>query len=128
MLSASIAPVPIATDLSHMVAPRPRVETSETVQVRPELDSGTPLPNAHTAARKTRGAADDMAEPEAEPARREPQPAPEKDPLPPGAMFAAAIIAGQLSPKPESLEEVFLRAGISWTPPDSGLRLADKTV
>lgn len=126
MLSASIAPVPIATDLSHMVAPRPRVETSETVQVRPELDSGTPLPHAQTA-KKPGTASGDTPDAESRSERRETQPAPERDPLPPGAMFAAAIIAGQLSPKPESLEEVFLRAGISWSPADSGLRLADKT-
>ncbi|HHY51092.1 MAG TPA: hypothetical protein GYA10_15275 [Alphaproteobacteria bacterium] len=49
-------------------------------------------------------------------------------PDPPGTMFAAAVIAGALSPKPETPEEIFLRLGSAWTPPDSELRLADRTI
>jgi hypothetical protein len=53
-----------------------------------------------------------------------PLPAP---PDPPGTIFAAAVIAGALSPKPETPEEVFLRLGGAWSPPDSDLRLTDRT-
>ncbi|MDB5527812.1 MAG: hypothetical protein JWR51_915 [Devosia sp.] len=48
--------------------------------------------------------------------------------LPPGAMFAAAIIAGRLSPRPETLEEVYARIGSAWIPPESELRLRDFAV
>lgn len=124
MLSASIAQVPIATDLSHLPTPR-RVELADTVQIRPELNLADRLPHQSFAKPRT------SAEPEtAEPTPEPPAPAlpPEEPPLPPGAMFAAAVIAGQLSPKPESMEEVFLRVGTSWTPPDSEYRLADKLI
>jgi hypothetical protein len=47
-------------------------------------------------------------------------------PNPPGTAFAAAVISGALSPKPETPEEIFLRLGnASWSPTESGLRLAD---
>mgnify|MGYP000253433226 CR=1 FL=1 len=49
-------------------------------------------------------------------------------PDPPGLMFAAALVAGALSPKPETAEEVFLRLGKDWSAPESQLHLADRTV
>lgn len=52
-----------------------------------------------------------------------PLPAP---PDPPGTAYVAAVLSGALSPKPTSAREIFLRTG-EWTPPDSSLRLADKT-
>jgi hypothetical protein len=54
-----------------------------------------------------------------------PLPAP---PDPPGTMFAAAVMAGALSPKPETPEEIFLRLGSAWSPPDSDLRLSDRKI
>jgi hypothetical protein len=48
-------------------------------------------------------------------------------PDPPGTIFAAAVLAGALSPKPETPQEIFLRLGSAWSPPDSELRLADRT-
>ena len=49
-------------------------------------------------------------------------------PAPPGTAFAAAILSGALPPRPRTQEEVFLRLGSTgWTPPDSDLRLADRT-
>jgi hypothetical protein len=42
-------------------------------------------------------------------------------------MFAAAVVAGALSPKPQTAEEIFLRLGKDWSPPESGLHLADRT-
>jgi hypothetical protein len=53
-----------------------------------------------------------------------PLPAP---PDPPGTAYVAAVLSGALSPKPTSAREIFLRTG-EWTPPDSPLRLADKTI
>jgi hypothetical protein len=54
-----------------------------------------------------------------------PLPAP---PAPPGTAFAAAVLSGALPPKPQTPEEVFLRLGNNeWTPPDSALRLTDRT-
>jgi len=48
--------------------------------------------------------------------------------LPPGAMFAAAVIAGRLSPRPETREEVYARIGNAWIPPESELQLRDLAV
>ncbi|MDB5588647.1 hypothetical protein ABIB57_001570 [Devosia sp. UYZn731] len=48
--------------------------------------------------------------------------------LPPGAMFAAAVIAGRLSPRPETLEEVYARIGSAWIPPESEFQLRDFAV
>lgn len=48
-------------------------------------------------------------------------------PDPPGTAYVAAVLSGALSPKPTSAQEIFLRVG-EWTPPDSSLHLADKTV
>ncbi len=53
-----------------------------------------------------------------------PLPAP---PDPPGTAYVAAVLSGALSPKPTTAREVFLRVG-EWTPPDSPLHLADKTI
>jgi hypothetical protein len=64
----------------------------------------------------------------------DPEQAPEPDyevpvaPLPPGAMFAAAVIAGRLAPRPQTLEEVYARIGSAWIPPESELRLRDLAV
>lgn len=48
-------------------------------------------------------------------------------PDPPGTAYVAAVLSGALSPKPVSAQEVFLRVG-EWSPPDSPLHLADKTI
>lgn len=47
-------------------------------------------------------------------------------PDPPGTMFAAAVMAGALAPRPTTPEEAFLRLGTVWRPPDSVLQLADR--
>lgn len=47
-------------------------------------------------------------------------------PSPPGEAFAAAVISGQLAPKPLTPEELRQRLGASWQPPSSPLRLMDK--
>lgn len=48
-------------------------------------------------------------------------------PSPPGEAFAAAIIAGQLPPRPITPQELRQRLGSAWQPPASPLRLMDKS-
>lgn len=55
------------------------------------------------------------------------QPAP-LDPKPDAsAMFAAAVISGSLSPRPQSVNEVYLRIGITPVPTELEPRLKDLT-
>ena len=46
-------------------------------------------------------------------------------PARPGDAFAAAVISGQLSPRPTTPQELQRRLG-AWTPPNSPLRLIDR--
>jgi hypothetical protein len=45
----------------------------------------------------------------------------------PGEAFAAAIIAGQLPPRPVTPEQLKQRLGSAWQPPASPLRLMDRS-
>jgi hypothetical protein len=47
-------------------------------------------------------------------------------PTVPGEAFAAAVIAGQLPPRPTTITELRQRLGSSWQPPSSNLRLLDR--
>jgi hypothetical protein len=47
-------------------------------------------------------------------------------PPPTGEAFAAAIIAGQLPPRPMTPEQLRQRLGSAWQPPASPLRLMDR--
>jgi hypothetical protein len=49
-------------------------------------------------------------------------------PSPPGEAFAAAVIAGQLPPRPVSPEQLKQRLGSAWQPPASPLRLMDRSI
>lgn len=55
-----------------------------------------------------------------------PQPVPQ--PMQNGATFAAAVIAGALAPRPQSIEEVYARIGNAWIPPESEMRLRNLSV
>lgn len=125
MIGASIALQPIATDLSHLAPTRPRVELGDRAPVRPEVNLGQSTAQRPVDIDKTKREVEIEIDEPVESALTQ---IPEEEPLPRGAMFAAAIIAGQLSPKPETMEEVILRAGIGWTPPDSDFRLTDLTI
>ena len=48
-------------------------------------------------------------------------------PSPPGEAFAAAVIAGQLSPRPMTPAELARRLGSAWQAPASSLRLLDRS-
>jgi hypothetical protein len=63
----------------------------------------------------------------------EPEPLARKPSLPPGptlvdggTAFAAAVVAGALPLKTQSPEEIQLRKGSAWAPPDSELHLTDR--
>ena len=45
----------------------------------------------------------------------------------PGEAFAAAVIAGQLPPRPITPQQLRQRLGAAWQPPASPLRLMDKS-
>ena len=54
--------------------------------------------------------------------------APPPPPSLPGEAFAAAVIAGQLPPRPVSPEQLRQRLGSAWQPPASPLRLMDRSI
>jgi hypothetical protein len=111
-MSARIAPEPISNALPTVADYRSRSSGADQAQV------------VETGGGSTPAAADEPAVPR--PADvLPPLPAP---PDPPGTMFAAAVMAGALSPRPETPQEIFLRLGSAWSPPDSSLHLADRTI
>jgi hypothetical protein len=111
-MSARIAPEPANTVMSAVAEFRSR--SSSAAQVVADSGSSPPASPEPTAAASPRSS-------DALP----PVPAP---PDPPGTMFAAAVMAGALSPKPETPQEIFLRIGRDWSPPDSELHLADRVI
>lgn len=57
-----------------------------------------------------------------------PPPPVEDPPVPAETLFATTIFANQLMRQPPSPEELRLRNGQAWSPPDSSLRLKDKLI
>ena len=55
------------------------------------------------------------------------QASPPPVPTPTGEAFAAAVIAGQLPPRPMTPEQLRQRLGSAWQPPASPLRLMDRS-
>lgn len=105
-----IAPEPISAAIPAGTERQSRMATGN----RPEPAVVPPVPSRHESVPLQSSPADVLP----------PLPAP---PDPPGTAYVAAVLSGALSPKPTSAREVFLRVG-EWTPPDSPLRLADKTI
>jgi hypothetical protein len=61
--------------------------------------------------------------------RQDSPPPPVDDPgVPAETLFAATMLANQLSQQPPSPGEYRLRNGQAWSPPDSPLRLKDKLI
>lgn len=108
-MSARSAPEPVGTALATAADHRPRSFATESQVARV-------LGNAAAADGE---AASRLAD--------TPPPLP-LPPDPPGTMFAAAVMAGALPPKPTTPEEIFLRLGSAWQPPESDLRLADREI
>lgn len=107
-MSARIAPEPISSVNTGISDYRPRGA--------PEL----PTP-AHV-----KVAATDSPPEVGAPAPAEPPPLPE--PAAPGTAFVMAVLSGALAPRPTSMQEVILRTGTGWVPPESDYRLADKKI
>jgi hypothetical protein len=112
-MSARIAPEPVSTAMTTVADYRSRAFVAEPPASPAASGSATDAGTQRSAT----GARSNDALP--------PLPAP---PDPPGTMFAAAVMAGALSPKPETPQEIFLRIGRDWSPPDSDLHLADRLV
>ncbi|WP_375451972.1 hypothetical protein [uncultured Devosia sp.] len=112
---ARIAPEPIVVSTQSLTDFRSRQVTGE----RSLLQDSTP-----TAPKNSNAGGKFPPDQPATPERAEPA-APS---LPPGAMFAAAVIAGSLSPRPQSIAEVYARIGSAWIPPESELQLRDFSV
>ena len=73
-------------------------------------------------------------QPHQEPQRPSFEPPPQKTasnvpppPTLPGEAFAAAVIAGQLPPRPVTPDQLRQRLGSAWQPPASPLRLMDRS-
>lgn len=57
-----------------------------------------------------------------------PPPAPDEPVVPAETLFAAALLANDLLSLPPSPEELRLRNGHGWEPPDSPLKLTDRLI
>ena len=114
-MSARIAPDPISATISTSLGFQPRTSSG---------DAGQPAAG-HRSGNFSAPYQSGPSAPEARAADILPPLPPPPDP--PGTAYVAAVLSGALSPKPTSAREIFLRVG-EWTPPDSPLRLADKTI
>lgn len=107
--------------MSDRFSPEPisSIETgiADSRRHRPPNLPAPPRPAAPRAA-----ASPEFDPPAAPPA--EPPPLPERA----GTAFVMAVLSGALAPRPTSVQEVLLRTGTGWVPPDSDYRLADKKI
>ena len=108
-MSARIAPEPIQASSASLGA-RPSLFDSDLAKgTAPQQQQTQPMPVSEN--RPTSGLA--------------PLPAP---PPPPGSIFAAALLSGQLSPKPTSEREILQRLGSAKLPAQGSLALRDLVV
>lgn len=110
MITAIVADSPIASVGINEY--RSRLATGERSLLP---DSALPASRAPTASEDGRFPA----------SRREAAPQPPEPEIDRSAMFAAAVIAGALSPTPQSMEELIMRIGSSPIPLESEARLKD---
>ena len=103
---ARIAPSPIVTSVASSEA------LTQAVAANFALSASSSFANQNSASAPQREVA---------------QAAPPPPPSPPGEAFAAAIIAGQLPPRPMTPEQLRQRLGSAWQPPASPLRLMDRS-
>ena len=107
-MSARIAPEPINTGLGAVADYRSRTLLGDSRTGSDQLDTPPPAPPQNSAAQLL-----------------PPLPAP---PPPPGSAFAAALLSGQLPPKPTSDREIILRLGSADLPAQGSLALHDRLV
>ena len=102
---ARIAPSPIVTSVASSEAQTQAVADSSSIASGSFGGGSNALATMHDVAQST----------------------PSLPPGPPGEAFAAALIAGQLPPRPMTPEQLRQRLGSAWQPPASPLRLMDRT-
>lgn len=106
-MSARIAPEPINTGLGAVADYRSRTLLGDSRNGSDQPDTPPPPPQNSAAQLLP------------------PPPAP---PPPPGSAFAAALLSGQLPPKPTSDREIILRLGSADLPAQGSLALHDRLV
>ena len=107
------------------VTPDPAVsgtQNNSDCRYRAPMAELTVLPDSAPAAPRTSGASNESKFSEGE---RQTPPRPEPPRPDPSTMFAAAVIAGALSPTPKTMDELMLRIGTSPIPEESEARLKD---
>jgi hypothetical protein len=107
VMSARIAPEPINTGLGAVADYRSRTLLGDSRNGSDQPDTPPPPPQNSAAQLLP------------------PLPAP---PPPPGSAFAAALLSGQLPPKPTSDREIILRLGSADLPAQGSLALHDRLV
>lgn len=107
-MSARIAPEPISTGLGAVADYRSRSLLGDSRAGSDQPDTPPPPPSQNSLA-----------------SLLPPLPAP---PPPPGSAFAAALLSGQLPPKPTSDREIILRLGSADLPAQGSLALHDRRV
>lgn len=127
-MSARIAPDTIGLVAAMAVDYRPPAPASSGREVSPAA-SNAPVnsqPRSETAPRADRSeqARSATTAPSSAAAEKAPPPPPPSEQ--PGADYVRAVISGELAPRPTTAQELFVRVGTSWTPPESEYRLTEK--
>jgi hypothetical protein len=89
---------------------------------RPTMGERTVLPDSAPATPKNSTSSNNDQFPQG---KRQTPPQPEPPRRDSSSMFAAAVIAGALSPTPKTMEELMMRIGTSTIPEESEARLKD---
>jgi hypothetical protein len=108
-MSARIAPLPDGMGVASIADRQPRRNRG-----------GSSRAAAHAADAAAKPAAAAPAQAHAAPAANET--------LPPGTLFAATMLSSGMSVSDAALTELRIRRNRDWTPPESILRLRDKTI
>lgn len=110
------------------ITPEPPVSGTNSFsdyRYRPAMGERTVLPDSAPATPKNSTASNNEQFSQSE---RQAPPQPDLPRPDASSMFAAAVIAGTLSPTPKTMEEVILRIGTSTIPAESEARLKDLMV
>lgn len=124
-MSARIAPEPIVSIAPVFAEYRPAAVGAEIRRVDAVSPSGDATRSQVGSSVAAEVPAGQIVE-ESAPAPVAPPVAPPAEPS--GASYVRAVISGALSPRPTSAQELFVRVGTGWVPPESEYRLADKTI
>jgi hypothetical protein len=127
-MSARIAPDTIGLVAAMAVDYRPPAPASSGREVSPAASNTavSTQPRSEGAARPERSEPGQTSASTPSPAAAEKAPPPPPPPEQPGADYVRAVISGELAPRPTTAQELFVRVGTSWTPPESEYRLTEK--